>query len=343
MLKNDYEYVLMLFHEDGSPLGQASVNPDFDPAREWAELAALRRGLVSISDYGRQSSIQPIWDADNGEPYLSGFRVLTAANGSVGAAADFSTTYFKGLALQASRAFIEKGALKDGDKFRYAATAFPRAQSKEAQKFRLTTEEVAPSLSIRESALADYLGRSRLYGQVLAEDLPVFVPQIVLDEAAALSREAGARETGGILIGHLHLDRGAKEIFAEVTAYIVARNAEADLTKISFTSETWTEVRAAIGLRRKDEIMLGWAHSHPAREWCKDCPVERQRVCNMASDFFSAHDHALHRTVFPRAYSVALVVNDTAYDEPSFSMFGWRRGQIEPRGFHVIGGLDLRS
>jgi hypothetical protein len=248
---------------------------------------------------------------------------------------DFSTTYFGGLALQASRAFVEKGVLKDGDKFRYAATAFPRQQPENAPKFQLTAEEVAPALSIKQSVLADFTNRARLHGQVMADDLPVFIPRLVLVEAAALSREAGAKETGGILIGHLHRDAESSEIFVEVTAYIVARNAEADLAKISFTAKTWTDVRAAIGLRHKDEIMLGWAHSHPAREWCKDCPVEKQRVCGMANDFFSSHDRALHRTVFPRAYSVALVVNDVAFDKPGFSMFGWRRGQIEPRGFYI--------
>ena len=83
--------------------------------------------------------------------------------------------------------------------------------------------------------------------------------------------------------------------------------------------------------------MLGWWHSHPVREWCKDCAPERQQVCKMASDFFSAHDHALHRTVFPRAYSIALVANDAVMGDVTFSAFGWREGLLESRGFHIAG------
>jgi hypothetical protein len=56
----------------------------------------------------------------------------------------------------------------------------------------------------------------------------------------------------------------------------------------------------------------------------------------MSGDFFSAHDHALHRTVFPSAYSIALVANDVATGDVTFSAFGWRDGLLEPRGFHVV-------
>jgi hypothetical protein len=170
--------------------------------------------------------------------------------------------------------------------------------------------------------------------------MPLFIPQRVLAEAKALSKEAGAKETGGILIGHLGRDSQLPEIFAQVTAQIPARHTEASLTSLTFTSETWTAVRNALDLRRKGELMLGWWHSHPVREWCKDCSAESQKACAMAVDFFSAHDHALHRTVFPRAYSVALVVNDLSENDATFSMFGWRRGLLESRGFHLTGATE---
>ena len=83
--------------------------------------------------------------------------------------------------------------------------------------------------------------------------------------------------------------------------------------------------------------MLGWWHSHPVREWCKDCTRERQQTCALAAGFLSAHDRALHRHVFPRAYSLALVVNDVACGGPTFSLFGWRDGLLEPRGFLLVG------
>jgi hypothetical protein len=334
MLNNDYQYALVLFSEDQKPIGQASVKVDWEPARECAEFEAIRKGHVA-SGHHCDWSVVPIWQADVGEPYIEGFRIA-GTNGAGELAIDFGTAYFKALAVQASSHFVEKGVLKEGDRFSYAATAFPVARQEQREpRIQFTTEEVTPPLAIAEASLARFTRGTSLHGHLLAEDMPVFVPRLVLEEAAELSLQAGGIETGGILIGHLHRDSSVPEVFAEVTAQVPARHTEADATKLTFTADTWTDVRAAIELRRKGELMLGWWHSHPVREWCKNCEPEKQRVCRMASDFFSAHDHALHRTVFPRAYSVALVVNNVGFGEPTFSMFGWRRGLLESRGFQI--------
>jgi hypothetical protein len=335
MSTSGYQYVIELFREDDSPLGQASVKVDWGPAEEWARFQAMRRGLLGSNETGCVASIEPLWLRDGGEPHLEGFRVIIATReGEV--ATDFATSYFKGLATQASSHFIEKGRLQTGERFRFLAAAFRQESEKpNGSRFQFTTEEVAAPIAIRDSSLAEKVAVAVPHGAIRTGDVSVFVPQRVLDEAATLSRQAAAKETGGVLIGHLHRDPSVPDMFVEVTAQIHARHTEADLTKLTFTSETWTEVQAAIDLRRKGEMMLAWWHSH--REWCKDCAPERQRVCGMASDFFSAHDHALHRTVFPRAYSIALVANDGATGDVTFSAFGWREGLLESRGFHIRG------
>jgi proteasome lid subunit RPN8/RPN11 len=337
MPTNGYQYVIELFREDDTPLGQASVNVDWGPAEEWAKFQALRRGMLASGEAGRVSSIEPLWLPKAGEPYLEGFRVNVVTRAGE-LATDFATGYFKRLASQASSHFIENGRLQTGDRIRYLAAAFRQRseQSNGGSKFQFITEEVAPSIAIKDSLFDESVTKSIPHGTSCANDVPVFVPQRVLDEAATLSRDAGAKETGGILIGHLNRDAAVPQVFVKVTAQIHARHTEADLTKLTFTAETWTEVQAAIDLRRKDEIMLGWWHSHPVREWCKECAPERQQVCKMAADFFSTHDQALHRTVFPSAYSIALVANVTSGDL-TFSAFGWREGVLEPRGFHVSG------
>ena len=336
-MASSYQYVIELFREDDSPLGQASVKVDWGPAEEWARFQAMRRGLLHPNETGRVSSIEPLWFRDAGEPHVEGFRVNIATNeGEV--ACEFPTGYFKSLATQAVSRFIEKGRLQTGDRFRYLVAAFHQPIEKpNGSRFQFTTEEVAPMITIRDSSLAEMIAVGIPHGAICAGDVPVFVPHRVLNEAATLSRQSVAKETGGILIGHLRRDATVPEMFVEVTAQIHARHTEADLTKLTFTSETWTEVQGAIDLRRKGEIMLGWWHSHPVREWCRDCAPERQQVCKMAGDFFSAHDHALHRTVFPRAYNIALVANDVATGDVTFSAFGWRDGLLESRGFHIAG------
>src|SRR5437016_5744148 len=107
----------------------------------------------------------------------------------------------------------------------------------------MTVESVAGALTVRESVLGEFEQVSALQGEADPEVLPAFVPQHVLDEAVDLTRKAIQVETGGILIGHLHWDPRVPEVFAVVTAQIPATNAIAELTKLTFTPETWTAVR----------------------------------------------------------------------------------------------------
>jgi hypothetical protein len=188
---------------------------------------------------------------------------------------------------------------------------------------------VAPRLPLPEGSLAG--SREQAAASDESEGhLPAFLPRAVLAEAAAQTAEHPGRETGGILIGHLRRDRDAGRLFLDVTAQIPARHTEASRARLTFTPSTWTDVQAALDLRRQDEIMVGWWHSHPVREWCKDCPSGKRADCALARGFFSEDDRLLHRTVFPRAYSIALVVNDLELGS-TFSLFGWSGGLLVAR------------
>jgi hypothetical protein len=172
------------------------------------------------------------------------------------------------------------------------------------------------------------------------DDMPVFVPRRILEEAAERTRVERGTETGGILIGMLWRDAAAGEIFAEITAQIPCEYTSGNNVKLTFTAQTWAAAEAALRLRNRGEVYLGYWHSHPVREWCKgkNCTPEAQKSCHLAKDFFSADDVAVMRAAFPRAYNVAIVVNDTAFTDLTFSMFGNREGVIQPRGFYVLEG-----
>lgn len=347
MVKSSYQYVLELFRKDGTQLGQASVDIDWTTAEECARFAAVRRGRLPAATAGT-TVVQPIWHPTIGAPYVGSF-LLAIAGTEVGGevpeierdrqdvACELPTAYLQSLAQQATAHFVENGTLQSGERVVYLTLAFPARESPaEAAAMAFSAEEVATSAAFTEASIGEHSGGAICVGEPHGEDVPVFVPQAVLDEAAHLSRQAGTVETGGILIGHLHRDTDAGDVFVRVTAQLPARHTEATATRLTFTSETWTDVRAAIALRRRDEVMLGWWHSHPVRHWCRDCPEERQRVCRFRGDFFSEHDAALHRAVFSKAYSIALVVNDAA-DESTFSMFGWRHGLLAARAFATTG------
>jgi hypothetical protein len=73
-------------------------------------------------------------------------------------------------------------------------------------------------------------------------------------------------------------------------------------------------------------------------EWCKNCPPERKAACPLAQGFLSDDDCRLHRTVFPKAFTTAMVVSDVSEDrDVVHTLFGWRRGAIERRSYHITG------
>jgi ABC-type proline/glycine betaine transport system substrate-binding protein len=168
--------------------------------------------------------------------------------------------------------------------------------------------------------------------------MPVFIaPQVLRDAAERTAAQRGT-ETGGVLIGKLWRDAVAGEIFAEVTAQIPAEHTSGTQVKLTFTVATWAAADAALRLRGRGEVYVGYWHSHPVFEWCKakECTPDKQQTCLLAKDFFSADDEAVMRAAFPRAYNIALVANDTAFTGLTYSMFGNREGLIQPRGYNIL-------
>lgn len=337
-MRDAYRYVLDLFRATGEPLGQVALTPDWEPAIECARFAGLRSFGAWATQSGAERIVEPVWHADLGEPYLSAFRIHFAAADGPEWFEDFpATRYFGEPAREAVAKLIDSGTLNKGERagYRLAAFARPTAETTGAA-LSFDAADTPPPLAVRLTAISAFLASSAPCADRDDRDAEVLVPQWAVDEATTLTREAAARETGGILIGHLHRDPDTREIFVEVTAQIPARHTTSDSVKLTFTSDTWTDVRRAIVLRRRDEIMLGWWHSHPAIEWCKGCSPESQRVCPLATGFLSSDDKALHRAMFPRAFSVALVMTH-ALTGISATLFGWRSGLLTPRGFRLLG------
>jgi hypothetical protein len=341
MFVNEYRYALLLYREDGSSIGTAPVTVDWGPATECARFDHARRGIVPLGEEGA-ASIEPLWHRTEGEPLMRGFRVAFNGAGKR-VTSDYPTSYFTEAATHASSEFVRQGKLAAGDKYLFQAVALAgNGNGRPAAGVALEVVEEKPDLPLIESRLDDFRRRSTpagtVDGGIDADDMPVFVPRRVLEEVAELTRGATGRETGGILIGHLHTDPSLPEIFLEATAQIPAEHTLGTVDKLTFTAETWSAASAAIRLRNRGEIYCGYFHSHPVGEWCKarGCSPEQQKSCRLAKDFFSEDDVAVMRAAFPRGYSIGLVANDAAYLDLSFSMFGWREGKILPRGFYVL-------
>lgn len=321
-----YTYAVQVLREDDAPVRQVAVEVDWEPAREAVRLQALRRGLAAEHAFTLECAVEPVWHPARGQPYLGGFRVRA---GAADCEAEFPLGYFRELGSKVTTRLIAEGELQKGDLIRCLPVAYPQA-AEEAGPLPRIGRTAPPAIPVAPASLSDFPESDGV------AEFPVFIPERVLEEVRTLTLAAEARETGGILIGLLCRDGGRATLFAEITGQIPARHTEACATKLTFTAATWTEVRAALELRTRGEIMLGWWHSHPVREWCKDCPEEKRLRCSLAQGFLSEDDRLLHRTVFPRAYSLALLANDVSPEGPTYSLFGWERGLLEQREFHRL-------
>ena len=337
MVQCNYNFVLELRKPDQSSLGTYPVMMDWAPAEEWARLMALREGSDLAKHAGVRTTVEPEWDNSQGEPYVGGVRVTLGCNGAAHPPVILPFAYFGQAAVQAGKDLVARKLLEPKDKFHYSVVAFRAPERAPVRAgLSLTVEEVEAPSVVRAAPCNDLQRRSTVIGEAHAADTPVFLPQRVLDHAASLTHAAGSNETAGILIGHICRDAGSGRIFVEVTDLIPAKHTVAETMQVKFTAETWTAVEGAIQLRRSNEIMVGWFHSHPAKFWCSpNCGPEARRNCPLSRSFFSADDAALHRAVFPMAHAIALLTTNA---EPGLrhALFGWREGLIVQRGFQVL-------
>ncbi|MCZ7638811.1 MAG: Mov34/MPN/PAD-1 family protein [Verrucomicrobia bacterium] len=337
MIVCHHRFLLLLQQPEGPVLGQLPLAPNWEPAVEWAAFAALRAGGRETPPHGR---VVPVADPRLGLPYLSGFRVELDGADPAPPPCEFPVTYFARDARRGSAALVEAKKLRVGDTFSYRLIAVEQPEESSAQPAALAFEvgEETRPLAVTNAPLPPLFAATVPMGETDGSSAyPVFLPQAVLTEAQTLVEAAGAREVGGILLGHLQRDPALPDIGAVVTAQIPARHAVGEAEKLTFTPETWAAVEAAIRLRRSREIILGWWHSHPARFWCQDkaCPPATRRACSLQRGFFSSDDLSLHESVFAKAFHLALVV--TFADEGCHhALYGWNQGVVQRRGFRLL-------
>ena len=329
-----YHYALAFRRADGSAAGQVPVSVDWEPACECTRFEAFRHRALMLRSLD-EPRVVPIWHHTMGEPYVEGVRIAVDTKA---VDQEFTLAYFGDLVQPAIQQLVAQKRAEPGETLTYHVVAFPRPPRNEVLPV-FASEEVVSEPECRQTRLEPFVRDSLAVDEAVRDDFFVFLDPAIIREATTLADQAGPIETGGILVGYLHWDVGHGGLFVEVTAQIPAYG-KGSATNLTFTAQTWTDVRAALDLRRRAELMLGWWHSHPVKEWCKSCPVERQETCTLRRGFLSADDRLLHRTVFPRAYSVAFVLSDVADLGITYRAFGWRHGILQPRGFHVLRPTD---
>jgi proteasome lid subunit RPN8/RPN11 len=323
--------------QGGSSLGQFPAKLDLGPVVEWGRFTALRCWPDPERAAEAEPRIAPIWHATSGQPYVEGLRVTVRAKAMPTITADIPRSFFRPSAMRLGDTLVAQKKLESGELFTYAVLAFLASEDKRRQApDPLQVEELPVPTALTLGSINDEFARSVAFGEVGSGLMPVFVPQVVMDEALALAERAGPVEAGAVLIGKMCRDAGSRELFLKVTAQIPARHALSASAKLSFTAETWAAVQAALELRRAGEQWVGWLHNHPgAPYWCKkDCAPEAKLKCAFNTPFFSSEDCNLHRVAFSPAHCVALLITNT-FAGMKTTMYGWDRAQIVQRGYHI--------
>ena len=330
---DNFDWHASLDSPDGAHLADVRLEPDFVPAVRCAEFEQVLQ-CATAQQAVADTAIEPLWTE---RPWVRGIRVRALANGVV--PVEFPVSYFAAAVTRASTELVDSGVLKAGQKFEYKVFALSRQAARQSEALTLRHVAAWPSIAGRSiapllaAAEAPAAAASVLSHAAAAEPLPVFVPERVLAEATELAAAADELETGGVLVGKLFRDPGGS-VFAEVTAQLPAKHTVATRESLRFTPETWADVDAVIRLRNRDETILGWWHHHPF--FCRHCPETRRRLCPFSRPTFSSADRDVHREVFQSPWNVALLLSFLGEERPSYDIFAWQRGQIEPAKFYVL-------
>jgi hypothetical protein len=334
-----FRFAFDYYSSAGAPLGRRACDLEagghWEPAREWLRHLALRRDLPQDETAAAPVQLSPVWD-DRGEPYCRAVCVALVSRGER-IACELGTDYFRAAAEETASALVSEGRLGRSEQFRFDLCAYALPETLAAAPSAtdgLRIESAPTPIAIGSSALRPRLAAARPHGEHDAADIPVFVPSRVLEEVTDLARAAGRLESGGVLAGRLVRCPERRELFVEVSALIPARHGEAGTGRFTFTPETWADVDRTLTLRRRAEVPVGWAHSHP--RFCASCPPERQRDCLFSKPFFSEDDRHLHRAVFPLGHQVGLLISDLPERGHVPALYGWRHARVVERGFHEL-------
>ncbi len=338
MWQSDFQYYLAVESVDGESIGDVRLDVDWIPALRWAEFEQNVRNQRALNGCGTSPVIEPVWNPEREPPYVGGVTIRDYEPGAE--ATPFTLTYFSDAVTKASAELVASGALATGQPFEYKIYALAQAKPRDPVSWEIDIVALDELPPIQSVELAPLMADAEINTNIAVRrssdrtpTMPIFIPQSVLDEATDLARNVGDIETGGILVGSLCRDPDGT-LYSKVTAQIPAEHTTATRESLRFHHATWVSVDAAIRLRNLGEIPLGWWHAHPF--FCEHCPSERRSLCPFSIPKFSVADRGVHREVFQKSWSVALLLSFLGAEQPSYDLFGWNQGQIEAMPFITL-------
>jgi proteasome lid subunit RPN8/RPN11 len=336
-----YQLRLEFRIEDGPPIRAERLTPaDFARAVQAAYFDALRRGKLDEYDPAATAAIiEPRFVRNSGAPLTTGFRVLIPTPHGARHELDFGLSFFHNRASRVRAELTrDQQAASEVSVYYHLAAYLDGDDVKPAGNCRLSIEPERTTIPIHAGPAID-ARTTTAWDDPQPDDLPVFIARSVLDDALAQARRCPEREVGGVLLGKLRRDPAGR-LYLDVTCQVPAEGAEATSTSVTFTPAVWERARQIAGLRCQGEIFVGWVHSHPFR-LCAECPLPTPPECLAKVLFFSADDEFLMELSFAQPFMVGLLTAveprlETALGHLPVRLYGWRKGEIQARGFYVV-------
>jgi len=146
--------------------------------------------------------------------------------------------------------------------------------------------------------------------------LPIERVEIVVTEEVLLATahhvaQDTSKESGGFLLGNRYVCPNTARQYIIIDQFMKADYTEGTPVSMTFTLESWSQLKDRLDGKYLGKNLVGWYHSHPGM-----------------GIFLSSHDLDIHKNRFADEHQIALVLDPIKHEG---GFFGWSDGNINPR------------
>ncbi|KYK22066.1 hypothetical protein AYK24_02755 [Thermoplasmatales archaeon SG8-52-4] len=342
-LFNRYHLALEIYNQEGKTLNESKIE-NLENCYQDFKFSAFLHGV--IKDYAVDPEIifEPIWIKEGRSPYCRGFR-LNMKNKRLRYKKSYTKNVFRYDAYRIMGTMLQKQIFEAGTELFYRLIAF--SNNKDSSKttengkdFEVTTINNSIPIKILGIGQLEESTSVHITKEEDTEDFPVWIAEHVVEEMIEYVLQNKEKERAGFLIGHICRDPLTQQIFLMCHAQVAADaedssiypdKGNSSIHHFQFLPENFFQVQRLIELRKNNEIVLGWYHSHP---WPFAC--EKREKCTCTSIFFSISDVDVMQSAFGAPYQIAIVIGRASLEnlQATPQMYGWKNGVIAKRNFY---------